>query len=58
MIGEWNFIFSTNRHKNDFKHVNDMYRLLEYKGYRFPKLKESVKNEYEPAIVNFILIRI
>ncbi|KAI8811026.1 VHS domain-containing protein [Cladochytrium replicatum] len=28
----------TSRHKDDFKNINDMYRLLQYKGYRFPKL--------------------
>lgn len=28
---------ATSRHKQDFKHINDMYRLLQYKGYRFPE---------------------
>ncbi|KAJ1332213.1 hypothetical protein BSLG_008875 [Batrachochytrium salamandrivorans] len=30
------------RYKEDFKHINDMYRLLSYKGYRFPELQEAV----------------
>ncbi|KAJ3120124.1 hypothetical protein HK098_004868 [Nowakowskiella sp. JEL0407] len=28
----------SSRHRNDFKNINDMYRLLAYKGYRFPNV--------------------
>ena len=27
------------RYKEDFKHINDMYRLLKYKGYTFPDVR-------------------
>lgn len=33
----WLICSLTSRHKNDFKHINDMFRLLQYKGYRFPE---------------------
>ncbi|KAH6562884.1 hypothetical protein BASA62_008885 [Batrachochytrium salamandrivorans] len=39
----WNATLCVNsRYKEDFKHINDMYRLLSYKGYRFPELQEAV----------------
>lgn len=45
----------TSRHKDDFRHINDMYRLLSFKGYVFPTLSldpvmnpiESLKTEEE-----------
>ena len=47
-IGDWNYIFATQSNfKNDFKHINDMYNLLQYKGYRFPRIRDIVKNEYD-----------
>ncbi|KAJ1567737.1 hypothetical protein HK405_004955 [Cladochytrium tenue] len=37
LIEQWNStICVTSRYKDDFKHITDMYRLLSYKGYRFP----------------------
>ncbi|KAI8911456.1 VHS domain-containing protein [Gorgonomyces haynaldii] len=42
MLQEWEVALCRHsRYKQDFKHINDMYRLLQYKGYRFPDLKES-----------------
>ncbi|KAJ3219871.1 hypothetical protein HK099_004551 [Clydaea vesicula] len=42
LISQWNHTLCvTSRHKNDFKHINDMYRLLQYKGYRFPELNDQ-----------------
>ncbi|KAJ3313883.1 hypothetical protein HDV04_001444 [Boothiomyces sp. JEL0838] len=50
LIGEWNYIYAQkSRYKDDFKHINDMYRLLEYKGYRFPRLNEAALN-FEPDV--------
>lgn len=42
LIKTWNITFCENsRYKRDFKHINDMYRLLQYKGYRFPDLSSE-----------------
>ncbi|KAJ3276389.1 hypothetical protein HDV01_005012 [Terramyces sp. JEL0728] len=50
LIGEWNYIYAQkSRYKEDFKHINDMYRLLEYKGYRFPRLNEAALG-FEPDV--------
>jgi hypothetical protein len=33
LIGEWRITLGENsRHKADFKHIGEMYKLLEYKG--------------------------
>lgn len=58
LIQQWNATLCvTSRYKEDFKHINDMYRLLSYKGYRFPPLSDeatlalnqppSLKTEHE-----------
>ncbi|KAI9209029.1 VHS domain-containing protein [Polychytrium aggregatum] len=37
LIQQWNATLCvTSRYKDDFVHINDMYRLLSFKGYRFP----------------------
>eukprot|EP00842_Homolaphlyctis_polyrhiza_P000747 jgi/Hompol1/1673/HPOL_002486-RA len=42
LIQLWNATLCvTSRYKEDFQHINDMYRLLMYKGYRFPELRED-----------------
>lgn len=42
MVGEWDVILCKNsRFKDDFKHINDMKRLLEYKGYRVPDFNKD-----------------
>ncbi|KAJ3184347.1 hypothetical protein HDU85_001652 [Gaertneriomyces sp. JEL0708] len=42
LIQTWNAtLCQTSRYKDDFKHINDMYRLLQYKGYRFPPLSKD-----------------
>ncbi|KAJ8329891.1 ARF-binding protein [Batrachochytrium dendrobatidis] len=43
----WNATLCVNsRYKEDFKHINDMYRLLMYKGYRFPELREDAVKSF------------
>jgi hypothetical protein len=52
LIAEWNVVYAQqSRYKDDFKHINDMYRLLEFKGYRFPEIKSSTVNQFEPDVV-------
>ncbi|OAD76357.1 hypothetical protein PHYBLDRAFT_132383 [Phycomyces blakesleeanus NRRL 1555(-)] len=42
LIKEWKVALTDmSRHKDDLVHIKDMYRLLRYKGYRFPELRES-----------------
>ncbi|KAI7854395.1 hypothetical protein BDC45DRAFT_545222 [Circinella umbellata] len=42
MIKEWKVALADmSRHKDDLIHIKDMYRLLRFKGYRFPELKDS-----------------
>ncbi|KAJ3043112.1 hypothetical protein HDV00_005726 [Rhizophlyctis rosea] len=50
LVQQWNATLCvSSRYKNDFKHINDMYRLLSYKGYRFPPLsKEAASVLTEP----------
>ncbi|KAJ3076736.1 hypothetical protein HDU98_000616 [Podochytrium sp. JEL0797] len=37
LIQQWNSTLCvTSRYRDDFKNISDMYRLLSYKGYRFP----------------------
>ena len=41
-IQQWNqSIYEVSKYKEDLGHLNDMYRLLQYKGYRFPSVKED-----------------
>jgi ADP-ribosylation factor-binding protein GGA len=40
LISVWNHaIFDSSKYKQDLTHINDMYRLLSSKGYKFPTLK-------------------
>ncbi|KAJ8659605.1 hypothetical protein O0I10_004584 [Lichtheimia ornata] len=42
MIKEWKVALADmSRHKDDLIHIKDMYRLLRFKGYRFPELKDA-----------------
>ncbi|KAK4513126.1 uncharacterized protein ATC70_012920 [Mucor velutinosus] len=41
-IKEWKVALTDmSRHKDDLVHIKDMYRLLRFKGYRFPELRDS-----------------
>lgn len=51
LIAEWNITYAQkSRYREDFKNIHEMYRLLEYKGYQFPHIKEEATN-IEPEIV-------
>ncbi|KAI8897573.1 VHS domain-containing protein [Globomyces pollinis-pini] len=51
LIAEWNVVYcQKSRYKDDFKHINDMYRLLEYKGYRFPVIRKDDLNDFAPDV--------
>ncbi|CAO3612235.1 unnamed protein product [Cunninghamella echinulata] len=42
LIKEWKVALTDmSKHKDDLIHIKDMYRLLRFKGYRFPELRES-----------------
>ncbi|ORY91305.1 hypothetical protein BCR43DRAFT_480107 [Syncephalastrum racemosum] len=42
MIKEWKVALTDmSRHKDDLIHIKDMYRLLRFKGYRFPELRDA-----------------
>ncbi|CAO3638408.1 unnamed protein product [Cunninghamella echinulata] len=42
LIKEWKIgLAELSRYKNDLIHIKDMYRLLRYKGYRFPEIKQA-----------------
>ncbi|KAG2173915.1 hypothetical protein INT44_000028, partial [Umbelopsis vinacea] len=42
MIKEWKIALADmSRHKDDLVHIKDMYRLLRFKGYRFPDTREA-----------------
>ncbi|KAG0174994.1 hypothetical protein DFQ30_001469 [Apophysomyces sp. BC1015] len=42
MMKEWKVALADkSRHRTDFSLIKDMYRLLRYKGYRFPEVRES-----------------
>ncbi|TPX71443.1 hypothetical protein SpCBS45565_g00998 [Spizellomyces sp. 'palustris'] len=50
LIQQWNATLCvTSRYKDDFKHINDMYRLLSYKGYRFPPLSKDAEAVLNPS---------
>ncbi|KAG1535776.1 hypothetical protein G6F51_011346 [Rhizopus arrhizus] len=42
LIKEWKVALTDmSKHKDDLIHIKDMYRLLRFKGYRFPELKDA-----------------
>lgn len=42
LIKEWKVALTDmSKHKDDLVHIKDMYRLLRFKGYRFPELKDA-----------------
>ncbi|KAJ3020640.1 hypothetical protein HKX48_000486 [Thoreauomyces humboldtii] len=48
LVQQWNSTLCvTSRYKDDFRHINDMFRLLSYKGYRVPPLSKE-----EAAVLN------
>lgn len=50
LIQQWNFLLhEDSKYKQDLAHINDMYRLLQYKGYTFPTLKEDAALVMKPA---------
>ncbi|KAI9093053.1 VHS domain-containing protein [Phlyctochytrium arcticum] len=50
LIQVWNATLCvTSRYKDDFKHINDMYRLLSYKGYRFPQMARDAGAGLNPT---------
>ncbi|KAI8820394.1 VHS domain-containing protein [Fimicolochytrium jonesii] len=50
LVQTWNATLCvTSRYKEDFKHINDMYRLLSYKGYRFPPLSKDAAAALNPT---------
>ncbi|KAJ3013765.1 hypothetical protein HKX48_005532, partial [Thoreauomyces humboldtii] len=49
LIQQWNAtLCATSRYKEDFKHINDMFRLLSYKGYRLPPLSKEAIAQLNP----------
>ncbi|KAI8072745.1 hypothetical protein BC940DRAFT_268413 [Gongronella butleri] len=50
MIKEWKIgLAELSRYKNDLIHIKDMYRLLRYKGYRFPEIKDASISALAPV---------
>ncbi|OZJ04806.1 hypothetical protein BZG36_01859 [Bifiguratus adelaidae] len=50
LIKEWKVTIAENsRHKQDLVHIKDMYRLLRFKGYRFPGLKDESIHALAPT---------
>ncbi|KAJ3160697.1 hypothetical protein HDU86_000456 [Geranomyces michiganensis] len=50
LVQQWNSTLCvTSRYKDDFKHINDMYRLLTYKGYRFPPISQDAAAVLNPS---------
>ncbi|KAF9358751.1 hypothetical protein BGX34_008783 [Mortierella sp. NVP85] len=50
MIQEWfQTLCKTSRHKEDLVHIKDMHRLLSYKGYRFPQIKNDSASVLNPS---------
>lgn len=53
LIKEWKIgLAELSRYKNDLIHIKDMYRLLRYKGYRFPEIKQASLDALAPVDVN------
>ncbi|KAI8092509.1 uncharacterized protein BX664DRAFT_327451 [Halteromyces radiatus] len=49
LIKEWKVgLAELSRYKNDLIHIKDMYRLLRYKGYRFPEIREASLSALAP----------
>ncbi|KAI8334996.1 hypothetical protein BC941DRAFT_462069 [Chlamydoabsidia padenii] len=49
-IKEWKVgLAELSRYKNDLIHIKDMYRLLRYKGYRFPEIREASLSALAPV---------
>jgi hypothetical protein len=44
------------KHKDDLVHIKDMYRLLKYKGYRFPELRDASIAALAPSEVGCIFV--
>jgi hypothetical protein len=54
LIQQWHATLCIHsRYKNDFKHIGDMYRLLIYKGYRFPELSQDAMTVLNPPPVSY-----
>ncbi|KAI8347466.1 VHS domain-containing protein [Mortierella sp. GBAus27b] len=52
MIQEWYLtICKTSRYKEDLVHIKDMHRLLSFKGYRFPQVKNDSASVLNPTTV-------
>ncbi|CAO3614282.1 unnamed protein product [Cunninghamella blakesleeana] len=50
LIKEWKIgLAELSRYKNDLIHIKDMYRLLRYKGYRFPEIKQASLDALTPV---------
>ncbi|KAL1923501.1 uncharacterized protein VTP21DRAFT_8481 [Calcarisporiella thermophila] len=50
MIGEWKMTLCSNsRHREDLIHIKDMYRLLSFKGYRFPAMRDDSVAALNPS---------
>jgi hypothetical protein len=53
LIKEWKVgLAELSRYKNDLIHIKDMYRLLRYKGYRFPEIREASLSALAPVEVS------
>jgi hypothetical protein len=53
MIQEWyQTLCKTSRHKEDLVHIKDMHRLLSFKGYRFPQIKNDSASVLNPSTVS------
>ncbi|CAO3592469.1 unnamed protein product [Absidia cylindrospora] len=50
LIKEWKVgLAELSRYKNDLIHIKDMYRLLRYKGYKFPEIREASLSALAPV---------
>ncbi|RUS31309.1 hypothetical protein BC938DRAFT_478072 [Jimgerdemannia flammicorona] len=50
LIKEWKMtVVESSRHKEDLVHIKDMYRLLRFKGYRFPELRGDLSAALQPS---------
>lgn len=57
LIKEWKVgLAELSRYKNDLIHIKDMYRLLRYKGYRFPEIREASLSALAPVEVSGIFL--
>jgi hypothetical protein len=53
MIQEWYLTMcKTSRYKEDLVHIKDMHRLLSFKGYRFPQVKNDSASVLNPTTVS------